>query len=167
VVSFIPCLLHPQEKSPQHPLDRRLGGPQSLSGRSGGEKNSQPLSGLEPPIIQLVAQHCTTELSWLRLQKYRSINFLCWSTKHENQTKVCKDTSENALVYPIALSLNSHLIFGIISWLCDQFVPWLRCSVSEMQFYVIQPEIGIETHPTLHFEHSYFVLVSSFCMCLH
>jgi hypothetical protein len=33
-------------------LDRRLGGSQSLSGRGGEEKNSQPLSGLEPPIIQ-------------------------------------------------------------------------------------------------------------------
>jgi hypothetical protein len=40
----------PREKVPWHPLDRRLGGPQSRSGRSGEEKNSQPLPGLEPPI---------------------------------------------------------------------------------------------------------------------
>jgi hypothetical protein len=34
----------PQGKSPGHPLDRRLGGPQSRSGHSGGEeKNSRPL----------------------------------------------------------------------------------------------------------------------------
>jgi hypothetical protein len=39
-----------------YPLDRRLGGPQSRSGRSGEEKNSQPLPGLEPPIIQPLAQ---------------------------------------------------------------------------------------------------------------
>jgi hypothetical protein len=38
---------------------------QSHSGRSGVEKNSQPLSGLEPPIMQLVAQRYITELSWL------------------------------------------------------------------------------------------------------
>jgi hypothetical protein len=37
-------------------LDRRLGGLQSRSGRSGEEKNSQPLPGLEPTIIQPVAQ---------------------------------------------------------------------------------------------------------------
>jgi hypothetical protein len=43
-------------------LDRRLGGPQSLSGRGGEEKNSQPPPELEPPIIQPVAQHYTTEL---------------------------------------------------------------------------------------------------------
>jgi hypothetical protein len=41
------------------------GGPQSQSGRSGEEKNSQPLPGLEHPIIQPVAQRYTTELSWL------------------------------------------------------------------------------------------------------
>jgi len=29
-------------------LDRRLGGPQSWSGHSGLEKNSQPLLGIEP-----------------------------------------------------------------------------------------------------------------------
>jgi len=45
-------------------LDRRLGGPQSRSGHGGEEKNSQPLPGLEPPIIQPVAQNYT-ELSRL------------------------------------------------------------------------------------------------------
>jgi hypothetical protein len=32
VVRFIPRPLYPQGKSPQYPLDRRLGGPQSQSG---------------------------------------------------------------------------------------------------------------------------------------
>jgi hypothetical protein len=40
-------------------------GPQSLSGSSGEEKNSQPQPGLEPPIIQSVTQRYTTELSGL------------------------------------------------------------------------------------------------------
>jgi hypothetical protein len=57
--------LYPQGKSPWYPLDRRLGGTQSRSGHSGEEKNFQPLPGLEPPIIQPVAQRCTTELSRL------------------------------------------------------------------------------------------------------
>jgi hypothetical protein len=52
VVSFTPRPLYPQEKSPWHPLDRKLGRPQSRSERDGEEKNSQPLPGLEPPIIQ-------------------------------------------------------------------------------------------------------------------
>jgi hypothetical protein len=46
----------PQRKSPLHPLDRRLSGLQSRSEHGGEEKNSQPLSGLEPPIIQPAAQ---------------------------------------------------------------------------------------------------------------
>jgi hypothetical protein len=38
----------PPGKEPWFPLDRRLGGPQSRSGRGGEEKNSQPPSGIEP-----------------------------------------------------------------------------------------------------------------------
>jgi hypothetical protein len=37
-----------QGKSPWYPLDRRLGGPQSRSGRGGEENNSQPPPGIEP-----------------------------------------------------------------------------------------------------------------------
>jgi hypothetical protein len=38
----------PQGKRPWYPLDRRLGGPQSCSGRGREEKNSQPPPGVEP-----------------------------------------------------------------------------------------------------------------------
>jgi hypothetical protein len=65
VASFTPRPLYPQGKSPSYPLARRLGGPQSRSGRSDEEKSSQPLPGLEPPIIQSVSQLYTTELSRL------------------------------------------------------------------------------------------------------
>jgi hypothetical protein len=63
VVSFTPQPLYPQGKSSWYPLDRRLGGPQSRSGDGGEEKNSHPVPGLEPPIIQPVAQRYATELS--------------------------------------------------------------------------------------------------------
>jgi hypothetical protein len=43
-------------------LDRRLGGPQRRSGRGVEEKNSQPLAGLELPIIQSVVQCCNNEM---------------------------------------------------------------------------------------------------------
>jgi hypothetical protein len=59
VVSFTPRPLYPQGKRPWYPLDRRMGGPQNWSGRGGEEKNSSPLPGLEPPIIQPIAQRCT------------------------------------------------------------------------------------------------------------
>jgi hypothetical protein len=40
--------LYVQGKSPWYPLDRRLDGLQSRSGRGGEEKNSQPPPGIEP-----------------------------------------------------------------------------------------------------------------------
>jgi hypothetical protein len=60
VVNFTPRPLHPQGKSSWY--SRRLGGLQSRSER-GEEKNSQPLSGLESPTTQPVAQLYTTEQS--------------------------------------------------------------------------------------------------------
>jgi hypothetical protein len=55
-----------QGKSHWYPSDRRLGGSQSRSEHDGEKKNSQPLPGLEPLIIQPVAQRCyIAELSWL------------------------------------------------------------------------------------------------------
>jgi hypothetical protein len=65
VVSFTPRPLYPQGKSPWYPLDRRLAGSQSRSGHGGEKKNSQPLSGLEPPIIQPEALRCTIQLPLL------------------------------------------------------------------------------------------------------
>jgi hypothetical protein len=51
----------PPGKEPLYPLDRRLGGPQSHSGRGGEEKNSQPPPGIEhgSPIVRPVAQRYT------------------------------------------------------------------------------------------------------------
>jgi hypothetical protein len=60
----MPWLLYPQGKSPWYPLDRGLGGPQSQSGHCGEEKIPQYLPGIEPLIIQPVAQHYTTELNY-------------------------------------------------------------------------------------------------------
>jgi hypothetical protein len=42
-----PAALPPEKETP-YPLDRRLGEPQSRSGRGGEEKNSQPPPGIEP-----------------------------------------------------------------------------------------------------------------------
>jgi hypothetical protein len=56
VISFKSRLLYPQEKSPLYPLDKRLGGPQSRSGRGGEQKNSQLRPEVELPITQPVTQ---------------------------------------------------------------------------------------------------------------
>jgi hypothetical protein len=49
VVSFTSRPLYPQGKNPWYPLYRRLGGPQSRSGRGGKEKNFKPMPSIEPP----------------------------------------------------------------------------------------------------------------------
>jgi hypothetical protein len=48
VVSFMPLLLYLHGKSPQYPLDRRLGRPQSQSGHCGGERKSCPCLDSNP-----------------------------------------------------------------------------------------------------------------------
>jgi hypothetical protein len=75
MVSFMPRPLYSQGKSPWYSLDRRLYGPQSRLGRGDEQKNSQPLPGLEPPIIQPVAQRYTAELSRLPLINKLSRNY--------------------------------------------------------------------------------------------
>jgi hypothetical protein len=57
----MPRPLYPRERAP---------GIQSRSGRGGEERNSHHLSGIEPTIIQPVAQCCTTELSRLHIYIY-------------------------------------------------------------------------------------------------
>jgi hypothetical protein len=48
VVSFTPRPRHPEGMNPRYRLDRRLGGPQSRSGRRGKEKQSLPLRESNP-----------------------------------------------------------------------------------------------------------------------
>jgi hypothetical protein len=51
MVSFTPRPLYCRRKSPRHPLDRRLGGPQSRSGRFWEEKILYP-TGTRTPTPQ-------------------------------------------------------------------------------------------------------------------
>jgi hypothetical protein len=60
----------------RYPVDKRLGGHQNQPGHGGEEKNSQPLLGLEPPIIQPIAQHYTTELSTVTNAKKTNNTYL-------------------------------------------------------------------------------------------
>jgi hypothetical protein len=48
VVSFTTQLLYPRGKSLRNPLDRRMGGPQGLSGRYTEEKNLLLMPGIQP-----------------------------------------------------------------------------------------------------------------------
>jgi hypothetical protein len=53
VVSFTPLPLYPQGKSRRYPLDRRLGGTQSRSGRCDKEEKFLLLPGIEPRASNL------------------------------------------------------------------------------------------------------------------
>jgi hypothetical protein len=77
----------PAGKVPRYTLDRKLDGPQSRSVHGGEEKNSQPLLGLEPPIIQPVAQRYTTELSRLLVI---TVLFIHNWTEHNNKKSLCE-----------------------------------------------------------------------------
>jgi hypothetical protein len=57
VVSFTPLPLYPWGKSSRYPLEKRLGGPQSQSGRHGEEKILDSNSDLS--VVQPVASHYT------------------------------------------------------------------------------------------------------------
>jgi hypothetical protein len=59
----MPRMLYHQGKRPWYLVDRRPSGLQSQSGCNGEVKNSPPLPGLEPLIIQFIAQCYTTGLS--------------------------------------------------------------------------------------------------------
>jgi hypothetical protein len=91
VVSFTPRPLYSHGKSPWYPLNRRLGGLQSRSGRGGEEKNSHPQPGLKSPVIQTVAQRCTTELTRLLCNKAAPLSF--WGVQQKT-----------------SVSMNSHMI---------------------------------------------------------
>jgi hypothetical protein len=62
VVSFMPWLIYPQGKDPQYPLDRRMGVPQSWSGRDMEKKNVYPCRELNV----CYPAHIVTTVYWLR-----------------------------------------------------------------------------------------------------
>jgi hypothetical protein len=49
--------LYPRGKSLRHPLDRRLGGPQSQSGRCGEEKNLVPARNGTPTVEPVAGRY--------------------------------------------------------------------------------------------------------------
>jgi hypothetical protein len=61
VVNFKPRPLYYRGKGPRHTSDRRLGGPQSRSGRIGEQKIFDPTrdSNSNPSVVQPVASHYT------------------------------------------------------------------------------------------------------------
>jgi hypothetical protein len=68
MVSFTPRPLY-LRRSPQYPLERRLGGPQGRSGRCGEEKNLAS-AGNRTPAVQLVARRYTDWVIQAPIHRY-------------------------------------------------------------------------------------------------
>jgi hypothetical protein len=95
VVSFTPRKLYPQGKSPQYPLDRRLGGAQSRSWRGGEER--------DPCTCQESSPQCSHYTDWATRTK--SVNSRS-SHLHDNLSDWCS-----------SWFLNSKITEGLIrSW---------------------------------------------------
>jgi hypothetical protein len=63
VVNFMPRPLYPRGKSHQYPLDRRLGGPQSRSGRFGEGKILYPTETRTPSKTESVIINSKSRLT--------------------------------------------------------------------------------------------------------
>jgi hypothetical protein len=101
--------LYPQGKSSPYPLDRRLGGPQSPSGRDGEEKNSQPLSRLEPSIIQPIAHRYISELSRILLCKVGITDSGTMRTKINSALQIIHQQQKSSKSVQHSLRWNKHM----------------------------------------------------------
>jgi hypothetical protein len=103
---FTPRPLYSKGKNPWYAMDRRP----SRSGRGGEEKNFQPLLGLEPPIIQPIAQRYTTELTRLLSLSPSRCNSL--------RSKLRSHTRTHAHTHRYLYETEYSEIFGNIPRLC-------------------------------------------------
>jgi hypothetical protein len=77
ITSGLDWLLYPRGKSPWHPLNRRLGGLQGLSGNFREKKNLLPLLGIKPCFLHHIAHSLIT----IQTMLYRSLEFYMCKTK--------------------------------------------------------------------------------------
>jgi hypothetical protein len=137
VVSFTPRLLYPQGKSLWYPLDRRLGGPQSRSGRGGKEKNSQPVPGFEPPLIHPVAQRYTTELSQLHIYIYVYVYIYIYTYIHASVSKSFRTGRLKPKLQMVQLSATRCSCITILWVSLVSFAAITLCVASQRAFIVV------------------------------
>jgi hypothetical protein len=86
----------PPGKRPRYPLDRRLDGPQSRSGRGGEEKNSQPPPGIDYYYYWLPHTNVTEWSTQMQVFRYGMLDPVFWSPLSENErfsnTPNCSNT---------------------------------------------------------------------------
>jgi hypothetical protein len=94
----------PQGKRPWYPLDRRLGGPQSRSGRGGEEKNSQPPPNTE--IYEKLKPDCIIEgiTTYRKGLKDHLLGTVKWGGGRQMTSSIC-----DVLFYMKILHVNPHI----------------------------------------------------------
>jgi hypothetical protein len=163
VASFTPRQLYSQENSPWYPLDRRLGGPQSRSGRDDEEKNSQPPTGIEPQN----PDHLARSPALYRLSYHGS--FL-WKTNvhhyvHKGPPSVLilsyyihsTPSHFTRFTFVLTLSSNSEPIQGATTSCVTKIVPTNRIIICDFRFYVEKKSCaGFYSAPLLvrHLDHN-------------
>jgi hypothetical protein len=107
---YAPCHFIPKERTPCYPLDRRLGGPQSRSGRCGEEKKKIYCLHRES---NLGRPDRSPELSWLvSSSSIPRLTGTALSWQNEINSKMLKE-KENSQLYVLVCSvfLFSQLLF--------------------------------------------------------
>jgi hypothetical protein len=140
VASFTPRPLHLHGKSPCYPLDRRLRGPQSRSGR-GEDKNSQPRreSNTRTPIVRLLDKttwKITSSPSWEadshsssqeipRLYWNRSFITVFTAAHHWSPSwaRRIQSTTSHPISLRSTVVLSSYLCLGLASGLFPSSFP--------------------------------------------
>jgi hypothetical protein len=110
VVSFTPRPLYPHGKSPWYPLDRRLGGPQSRSGRGGEEKipSLRRESNPRTPIVQPVAQRYT---DWA-ITALHKVYYIFYVMYHVFVREPILDSSCDDITLSRRFKANVDIVFG-------------------------------------------------------
>jgi hypothetical protein len=118
VVNFTPRPLYPREKSPRYPLDRRLGGPQSRSGRPGEEKILGPTGTRTPTPLSsnsVASRYTDYAIPAPTLRKLRAdlkpMN--SWYTSVRNSSSLC--------VKSINMHRTKILPFVLYAWALTSF----------------------------------------------
>jgi hypothetical protein len=139
----------PPGNNPRYQLDRRLGGPQSRSGRVGEEKNYQPLPELEPPIIQPVDQPLSLSylcLSYIYIYIYIYIMYL--SLSHTLSifsfftflTLACREGGKPKSEQPVLVAMQWLAFLPGILKFSFRFLAWLLVN-STVIFHGFPPNI--------------------------
>jgi hypothetical protein len=67
-------------------------------GRGGEEKNSEPLPGIETPIIQPIAQRYTTELSRFHIEHIISVSKSMWLRSVDHVARMVETRNTHKII---------------------------------------------------------------------